>query len=361
MAEPTVRVSGIVFSSLMFQHVNTDSDAEGLILGESRFEEQITISDSQADNIHIDETYNVQKHIACHKLHHFYSSAGEVNTDAVKKLLADNKQESVIGWYRQRRNSEQQMSFRERIVHESLKASLRNPHLVLLLLTPCRASRTAATHRTEYSAHISRNSVFLSVPVLLNNLGLQEQLSYWKLPAGCSAERYSATIRRHSSSFFSSDGLLRDVNDVNAMNESLQEELQKACSEVEESERQLETLQSEVSALRKRSRERRKRSEAAGTRGEEEDDQRKNLRLQEAVSALFRRSPHFLTHTLTLQAFPVPEGTISGEEEEEEDVCPVSVCEEDTQENTPPLHTLSRKRPRETAGSSERKRSKSKS
>lgn len=31
---------------------------EGLILGESKFEEQITISDSQADHIHIEEIYS---------------------------------------------------------------------------------------------------------------------------------------------------------------------------------------------------------------------------------------------------------------------------------------------------------------
>ncbi|KAL3041120.1 hypothetical protein OYC64_019344 [Pagothenia borchgrevinki] len=371
MAEPTVRVSGIVLSSLMFQHGNTDSDAEGLVLGESRVEEQITISDSQADRINIQEIYYVQKHIACNKLNHFYSGAGEVNSVAVQKLLADNKQDSVLGWYRQRRNSDQQLSFRERIVHQSLKASLRNPHLLFLLLTPHRASSAESTHRTEYCAYISRNSVFLSVPLLVNNLGLQEPQSYWKLPVGRPSERYSATIRRHSSSFFSSDGLLRDVNDVNAMNDSLQEELQAACREVEDSERQLETLQSEVSALRKRSRERRKKSEAAGRTGEEEEDQRRNLRLQEAVGALFKRSPLFLTQTLTLQGFPVPERTFSGEEEEEEEeeeaVCEEdeaeceeeeaeAVCEEETQENT-----HSRKRRREMAASSERKRRKSES
>lgn len=31
---------------------------EGLILGESKFEEQVTISDSQADHIHIEEIYS---------------------------------------------------------------------------------------------------------------------------------------------------------------------------------------------------------------------------------------------------------------------------------------------------------------
>lgn len=38
---------------------------EGLILGESRFDEQVTISDSQADHIHIEETYSKCISINC--------------------------------------------------------------------------------------------------------------------------------------------------------------------------------------------------------------------------------------------------------------------------------------------------------
>lgn len=40
---------------LLFQIVTFQ---EGLILGESKFEEQVTISDSQADHIHIEEIYS---------------------------------------------------------------------------------------------------------------------------------------------------------------------------------------------------------------------------------------------------------------------------------------------------------------
>ncbi|KAM6902332.1 BRCA1-A complex subunit Abraxas 1-like [Xenentodon cancila] len=125
MSEPTVRVSGIVLASLMFQHVNSDSDVEGLVFGESRFDEQVTISDSQSDHIH---------------------------TSTLRKYT-----DSVIGWYRQRRNTEQRMTFREKLVHEKLKSALSNPHLIFLLLTPSRATPTGSTHRTEYSAFISRS------------------------------------------------------------------------------------------------------------------------------------------------------------------------------------------------------------
>ncbi|KAF7646274.1 hypothetical protein LDENG_00190510, partial [Lucifuga dentata] len=255
MAEPTVRMSGIVLASLLFQHVNSDSDVEGLIFGESKFEEQITISDTQVDHIHIEEIYNVQKHVACHNLNKFYNNVGEVNLNEIKNILADNKQESVIGWYRQRRNTDQQMTFREKIVHENLKAVLSNPHMIFLLLTPSKLTSAGSTHRMEYAAFLSRSRQFLNIPVLVNNLGLLEQLAYWKVSASCSAVGYNSTMKKHGSKFFCSNGSLKEVNEVNKMNESLQSEMQKTCRDVEESERLVEALTAEVSALRKRVRE----------------------------------------------------------------------------------------------------------
>ncbi|XP_076019618.1 BRCA1-A complex subunit Abraxas 1 [Genypterus blacodes] len=303
MAEPTVRMSGIVLASLMFQHVNSDSDVEGLILGESKFQEQITISDSQADHIHIEEIYNVQKHVACHKLNNFYNGAGEVKLEAIKSILADNEQENVIGWYKQRRHTDQQMTFREKLIHENLKAALSNPHMIFVLLTPCKVTSPGSTHRMEYAAFISRSRHFLNVPVLVNNLGLLEQFAYWKVSAPCSAAGYNLTMKKHGLRFFSSNGSLKEVNEVDKMNESLQSELEKSCKDVEESERLVEALMAEVSALRKRISE--KKRNASGT-DEPPPEPNTNVLLQEAIRVLFACSPLFQTQTLTLEAFPVP-------------------------------------------------------
>ncbi|XP_068609369.1 BRCA1-A complex subunit Abraxas 1 [Brachionichthys hirsutus] len=351
MAEPTVRMSGIVLASLMFQHVNSNSDVEGLILGETKFEEQITISDSQADHIHIEEIYHVQKHIGCQKLNDFYSSVGDVNMEAVQKILADNKQESVIGWYRQRRNTDQQMTFREKAVHEKLKEALSNPHMIFMLLTPSKLTSPGSTHRMEYAAFVSRSRRFMNIPVLVNNLGLLDQLSYWKVSAPCSAAGFNLTMKKHSSRFFSPNGAVREVSEVNDMNESLQAELQKACRDVEESERLVETLQADVSSLRRRL------SEKKQSEGPPDDDQpaeKNNLLLHQAVRALFARSPLFHTQTLTLEAFPVPDVCCSAEREASTAI--------QSQEDASPPHpsrTNPRKRLREVKPPRERKRRKS--
>nr|XP_046232074.1 BRCA1-A complex subunit Abraxas 1 [Scatophagus argus] len=363
MAEPSVRVSGIVLSSLMFQHVHSDSDVEGLILGESKFEEQITISDSQSDHIHIEEIYNVQKHVACHRLNHFYDSVGEVNVDTLKKILGDNKQDSVIGWYRQRRNTDLQMTFREKLVHEKLKSALSNPHMIFVLLAPSKLTPPGSTHRVEFAAFISRSRQFMNVPVLVNNLGLLEQLAYWKVSAPCSAAGYNLTMKKHSSKFFSSNGLLREVNEVNRMNDSLQSELQKACRDVEESERLVETLQADVSALRRRLSE--KKQSEAGKESDDDPPEQKNLLLCEAVRVLFASSPLFTTQTLTLDAFPVPDVCCGAEQDV--DVSMATAIRSDTtdsQETPSSLHpsrTNCRKRPTEMQPVRERKRRKSSS
>ncbi|XP_037543911.1 BRCA1-A complex subunit Abraxas 1 [Nematolebias whitei] len=306
MAEPILRLSGTVLASLMFQHVNSDSDVEGLVLGESRVDEQVTISDSQSDHIHIEEVYNIQKHIACHSLSTLYTSCGEVNMDALQKMLADNKQDKVIGWYRQRRNTEQHMTFREKLVHEKLKSALSNPHMIFMLLTSSRVTLTGSTHRMEYSAFISRSRCLVNIPVLVTNLGLLEQQAYWKVSAPCSAAGYNLTMKKHGSKFFSSNGLLKEVNEVNKMNESLQGELQKSCRDVEESECAVEALQAEVSALKKKLQEKQQAAAGKVTEPTSPPEPKNNLLLFEAVKALLGSAPMYLTQTLNLQAFPVP-------------------------------------------------------
>lgn len=67
------------------------------------------------------------------------------------------QKESVIGWYKQRRNTEQQMSFREKLIHVKLKGALSNPHLIFVLLTPSKVTTPGSTHRMEYTAFISRS------------------------------------------------------------------------------------------------------------------------------------------------------------------------------------------------------------
>ncbi|XP_033846191.1 BRCA1-A complex subunit Abraxas 1 isoform X2 [Periophthalmus magnuspinnatus] len=314
-AESTVRLPGIVLSSLMFEHLNTDSDVEGLILGESLFEEQVTINDSQADQIHIEEIYNIQKHIPCKKLQSFYTNTGEVDLDALKKHLGDCKPESVIGWYKQRRNTDQQMTLREKTIHKNLKNTLSNPHMIFLLLTPSYFPLSGSTHKTEYAAYILRCRQVINVPVLVNNLGLLEPGSYSKVPALCSAVGYHRTMKKHRSKFFSSNGLLNEVEEINSMNDSLQSELYNICKDVESTEKQLEVLRAEVSALRRKVIE--EKQNRLQNEPNDPPEPKKNVLLHSAVQALFACSPLFQSQTLTTSGFPILDFCCSLQNDEE--------------------------------------------
>lgn len=168
---------------------------------------------------------------------------------------------------------------------------------------------------------------------------------------------------------------------------------QKACRELEDSERLLETLQADVSALRRKLREK-KQSEAgkgsncvfmcetftkssfygcmfftmcifvaSAASVQDPPEPKNNLLLQEAVRALFGSCPLFHTQTLTLEAFPVPDVSHSPERNASA-AAPLHLDAAGDQETLPllrPNMTNLRKRPKEMHQVRERKRRKSSS
>ncbi|KAL4617267.1 BRCA1-A complex subunit Abraxas [Arapaima gigas] len=302
----TVRISGIVLGSLMFQHFNSDSDVEGFILGESKAEERSNITDSQMNQVQYEHTVHIQKHISCQKLSSFYNGVGEVKWAEIKHILAGDKKENVLGWYRQRRNTEQRMTFREQVVHRNLQRALSNHELVFLLLTPAKASSIGSTHRLEYSVFRSHGSQYHNIPMVVSNLGMLEQQDYRRSSTSCSSSSYNRAIKKHRSKFFTSDGSLKEVGEVSAMNDTLQAELKMACANVEKSERTLELLSADVAALRKDIAVKRSNQTKTDLHSVSEMPQ-ENMLLCAALRALFPESPLLRTQTLTQQGTPLPE------------------------------------------------------
>nr|XP_015195332.1 PREDICTED: BRCA1-A complex subunit Abraxas isoform X2 [Lepisosteus oculatus] len=259
MAENTrVCVSGYVLGSLIFHHFNNDSDVEGFILGEIKAEEKNDITDSQMEHVQFEHTIDIAKHVTCYKLNSFYGYLGELKEEEIKKILSRHKKDNVVGWYRQRRNTDHRMTFRDQIIHRNLQRAFSNYELVFLLLTTSEMSSRGSTYRLEYSIFKAHGSQFHKIPVLVTNLGMLLQQDYCRTSVSCSSAGYKRAINKHRSRFFASDGSLKEVNDVNEMNSSLQEELKQTCARVEESERAMEKLLTEVAQLRKAVAERRR-------------------------------------------------------------------------------------------------------
>ncbi|XP_059905684.1 BRCA1-A complex subunit Abraxas 1 isoform X2 [Gadus macrocephalus] len=304
MADSTVYMPGIVLSSVMFQHLNTDSDAEGFILGESKEEEKRAITDSTNDHVYFEHTIHVQKHLPCNRLNKFYNGAGEVDMVVLRKMMPDNRQDHLIGWYRQRRNTEQRMTLRERLVHENLKNAVANPDLIFLLLTPSEVTSACSTHETEFATFRSLNRRFHNVPVVVSNLGSLEDVVYRTSYAPCSSAGYHRVVQKHKSKFFSPDDTQREVMEINKMNSSMQAELQKECKKVEKSEQEVQTLRAQLTALRKLIS---KKKSLIPEKDVLRPSIRENLLLENSLKSLFPHSPLFQTQTLTLHGVPVAE------------------------------------------------------
>ncbi|XP_073680902.1 BRCA1-A complex subunit Abraxas 1 [Garra rufa] len=301
----TVRISGFVLSSLMFHHLNSDADVEGLILGESVGEENCRITDSQIDHIQFEHTINIQKHIPCDKLHSFYSNVGDVSEEKIRQILSDYKEENVIGWYRQRRNTRQQMTFMEQVIHQNMRKILSNQELVFMLLTPSQATASGSTHRLEFSAFIWHSSQYISIPILVSNLGNLEQQDYWSVSGTCPSLGESRAINRHRPKFFCSGDDLKEVKNISSMNDALLGEMQKVCEDVEKSERAVEKLQEEIAQLKEAIKKHSEKNEAQ--KQPSPDEPKENVLLCSALCTLFPDVPSLRTQTLTVQGFPVLE------------------------------------------------------
>uniref|UniRef100_A0A8C5JHT0 BRCA1-A complex subunit Abraxas 1 n=1 Tax=Junco hyemalis TaxID=40217 RepID=A0A8C5JHT0_JUNHY len=281
-------LSGFVFGALTFQHLSTDSDTEGFLLGDVKGEAKNSITDSQMDDVEVVYTIDIQKHIPCYQLFSFYNSAGELNELALKKILSGCKK-SVIGWYKFRRNTDQTMTFRERVLHKNLQSHLSNQGLVFLLLTSSVMTESCSTYRLEHALHRPQEGLFQKVPLVVTNLGMAEQQGYRTVSGSCVSSGFVRAMRQHRSEFFHEDGSLQEVHKINEVYATLQEELKKICITVEVSERSVEKLLAEVRQLKEEIK-RKKQQNCSGEDKNHPVEPKENVLLCQALQTFFPNS-----------------------------------------------------------------------
>ncbi|NWS37157.1 ABRX1 protein, partial [Probosciger aterrimus] len=260
---------------------------EGFLLGDVKGEAKNSITDSQMDDVEVVYTIDIQKHIPCYQLFSFYNSAGELNEPALKKILSGSKK-NVIGWYKFRRNTDQTMTFRERLLHKNLQSHLSNQGLVFLLLTSSVMTESCSTYRLEHALHRPQEGLFQKVPLVVTNLGMAEQQGYRTVSGSCVSSGFVRAVRQHRSEFFHEDGSLQEVHKINEMYATLQEELKKICSRVEISERSVEKLLAEVGQLKEEIK--RKKQQTCSEVKDYAGEPKENVLLCQALQTLFPNS-----------------------------------------------------------------------
>ncbi|KAM8938924.1 BRCA1-A complex subunit Abraxas 1 isoform 1-T1 [Pelodytes ibericus] len=295
----TALINGFVFGALVFHHLNSPSDTEGFLLGEVKGEAKNSITDSQMDDVEVVYTMDIQKHVSCYQLSSFYSAQGELNKTSLKKLLPGHKK-NVIGWYKFRHNTEQVMTFRERLIHKNLQEYFSNSGLMFLLLTSSSTTESMSTHRMEYALHKPQDSLFQRVPLVVSNLGMSEQQGYKTVSGSCVSVGFNQSVNKHRLEFFNKDDTLKEVNKINDMYITLQEELKKTCSTVVESERSVEKLLQEVNEIKKKIAE--KKRELCSKSEEEKcsDTPQENILLCQALRRFFPCSAFLQSCCLSL-------------------------------------------------------------
>ncbi|CAK6433009.1 unnamed protein product [Pipistrellus nathusii] len=279
-------LSGFVLGALSFQHLNTDSDSEGFLLGEVKGEAKNSITDSQMDDVEVIYTIDIQKYIPCYQLFSFYNSSGELNEQALKKILSSIKKD-VVGWYKFRRHSDQIMTFRERLLHKNLQQHLSSQELVFLLLTPSIITESCSTHRLEHALYKPQKGLFHRIPLVVTNLGMSEQLGYKTVSGSCTSTGFSRAVKTHSSEFFKEDGSLKEVHKINEMYASLQDELKSVCKQVEESEEAVEKLLKDVNRLKQEIKKRKQAQIQAAREKNVQKDPQENIILCQALRTFF--------------------------------------------------------------------------
>ncbi|XP_071827245.1 BRISC complex subunit Abraxas 2-like isoform X2 [Apostichopus japonicus] len=251
-----VRVSGSVWSSLIFDNVRQQGDKEGFLIGEVSMQEVTNISDSQINTTTRETTVNVISHTICPKPFSFYNRLGQVDREKLAALLKSNC-DNVVGWFRCRSGSMPEPSLRENAIHHHLRDLLGTHYQNFLFGIFGEGSNMNHTTITYYyNFYTYNNGLFSPQKVAIENLGDTAQSEYKHGSSlnteSSGSDSYRDILTSHKKDMIDKDGYLQGMQGIKMTNEAIHDRMKTLKDSVVKSEDSVKRLVAEVKMLGQR-------------------------------------------------------------------------------------------------------------
>eukprot|EP00128_Syssomonas_multiformis_P006397 Colp12_sorted_trinity150504_noHs@28381 len=181
----------------------------------------------------------------------FYNAFGELNTDAIFAAIKKRK-ETLLGWFRFRRNTQLGPTARENMIHRALQDLMRNLTTCPLLFTMFTSSVTenSATHTYDYRTVIldapeSRDAKYVGMNMEILNIQQGSHAEYINLEVST-----AVALPEISKTCLSKMGRTKEADAVEDMCTELLGRLKTLCGEVALSESRLKQVHARVCALK---------------------------------------------------------------------------------------------------------------
>lgn len=241
-----VSCSGAVLSSLLYEQLRTGHAQEGFLLGSVENHISEHISDSQICNEKMETTISISSFLPCTMIGSFYSGAGELNNEKLSGFLGTSFQ-NVIGWYRCRGTTCEDLYIREIMVHKQLSQVMTHTggHFILGILS-CNPSDDSGTFTVCHKFMMQQNDQFEGLPLQVINMGDTSTDEYRLKPRNPALYKSMAVNVVLSNLNNSEPGIMEAEN----LHTGLLQKLDSLLPRFSNTQKELEKILQEVTTLR---------------------------------------------------------------------------------------------------------------
>ncbi|KAI9316713.1 hypothetical protein BX666DRAFT_188246 [Dichotomocladium elegans] len=234
MMTKSIRQSGAVLSSLLYECANSPIDLEGFLMGSLATRTLGAIDDMSDRSNDTIEHFTVVQGYSISRVR-FYNSQGQIDVNAIRQQIGPmNSLEEVVGYFRFRRDTALSLSVREQILIQGLEAVVPNLSCMALITATLVEENDSSTHAHDIAFYDLEKS---RIPLQIMNM-TETTLAYQQFVPS-TAIHHSSPLDCQLSTMVDPKGIMSQYD---AMYYRAMHELERATRQVIEKEQELKTL-----------------------------------------------------------------------------------------------------------------------